>query len=90
VARERGAGCKTERVVNAVEDGIWLANQIYDKALLRFGQGISYYDRAWSSTAPGFVFLGWARLGGEFSAALGGVLGSNSSTARIQPQIPTP
>jgi hypothetical protein len=24
---------------DAVEDAIWLANQIYDKALLRLGQG---------------------------------------------------
>jgi hypothetical protein len=39
VKRDPRAGCQTERVVNAVEDGIWLANQIYDKALLRFGQG---------------------------------------------------
>lgn len=31
-----------ERVVNAVEDGIFLANQIYDKALLRFGQGYRF------------------------------------------------
>jgi hypothetical protein len=33
------AGSQTERVIDAVEDGIFLANQIYDKALLRFGQG---------------------------------------------------
>ncbi len=33
------AGSKTERVIDAVEDGIWLANQIYEQALLRFGQG---------------------------------------------------
>jgi hypothetical protein len=39
LARDPRAGCQTERVVNAVEDGIWLANQIYDKALLRYGQG---------------------------------------------------
>jgi len=37
VTRERGA--RTERVIDAVEDGIFLANQIYEKALLRFGQG---------------------------------------------------
>jgi len=37
--RDPRAGCKTERVINAVEDGIFLANQIYEKALLRFGQG---------------------------------------------------
>ena len=39
LARDPGAGSKAERVIDAVEDGIWLANQIYDKALLRFGQG---------------------------------------------------
>ena len=39
LARDPRAGSQTERVVNAVEDGIWLANQIYDKALLRFGRG---------------------------------------------------
>jgi hypothetical protein len=39
LARDPRAGCLTERVIDAVEDGIWLANQIYDKALLRHGQG---------------------------------------------------
>ena len=39
LARAPRAGCLSERVINAVEDGIWPANQIYDKALLRFGQG---------------------------------------------------
>jgi hypothetical protein len=39
LARDPRAGSKTERVVNAVEDGIFLANQIYDKTLLRFGRG---------------------------------------------------
>jgi len=39
LARDPRAGCQTERVINAVEDGIFLANQIYDKTLLRFGQG---------------------------------------------------
>lgn len=39
LARDPRAGCLNERVINAVEDGIFLANQIYDKALLRFGQG---------------------------------------------------
>jgi hypothetical protein len=38
-ARDPRAGSKTERVINAVDDGIFLANQIYEKALLRFGQG---------------------------------------------------
>lgn len=39
LARDPRAGSKTERVIDAVEDGIFLANQIYEKALLRFGQG---------------------------------------------------
>jgi len=39
LARDPRAGCLTERVIDAVEDGIFLANQIYEKALLRFGQG---------------------------------------------------
>jgi hypothetical protein len=39
MARDPRAACQTERIVNAVEDGIILANQIYEKALLRFGQG---------------------------------------------------
>jgi hypothetical protein len=39
LARDPRAGSKTERVIDAVEDGIFLADQIYEKALLRFGQG---------------------------------------------------
>ena len=39
LARDPRAGSKTERVIDAVEDGIFLANQIYEMALLRFGQG---------------------------------------------------
>jgi len=39
LARDPRAGSRTERVIDAVEDGIFLANQIYEKALLRFGQG---------------------------------------------------
>jgi hypothetical protein len=38
LARDPRAGSKTERVIDAVEDGIFLANQIYEKALLRYGQ----------------------------------------------------
>ena len=34
LARDPRAGCLTERVIDAVEDRISLANQIYDKALL--------------------------------------------------------
>jgi len=41
LARGPRDGCTTERVINAVEDGIFLANQIYDKALLRFGRATS-------------------------------------------------
>jgi hypothetical protein len=39
LARDPRAGCRTERVINAVEDGIFLAHEIYKKALLRYGQG---------------------------------------------------
>jgi hypothetical protein len=39
LARDPRAGCLTERVIDAVEDGLFLANHLYDKALLRFGQG---------------------------------------------------
>jgi len=38
LARDPRAGCLTERVIDAVEDGLFLANQLYDKALLRYGQ----------------------------------------------------
>jgi hypothetical protein len=38
-ARDPRAGCLTERVIDAVEDGLFLANHLYDKALLRYGQG---------------------------------------------------
>ena len=39
LARDPRAGCRTERVINAVEDGIFLAHEIYEKALLRYKQG---------------------------------------------------
>jgi hypothetical protein len=39
LARDPRARCKMERVINALEDGIFLANQIHEKTLLRFGQG---------------------------------------------------
>ena len=39
LARDPRAGCLTERVIDAVDDGLFLANQLYDKALLRYGQG---------------------------------------------------
>ena len=37
LARDPRAGCLTERVIDAVEDRLFLANQLYDKALLRYG-----------------------------------------------------
>jgi len=33
------AGCLTERVIDAVEDGLFLANHLYDKALLAVRSG---------------------------------------------------
>jgi hypothetical protein len=48
-------------VVNAVEDGIWLANQIYDKALLRFGQGNIDF-RWWSMKLPPEHKIDYRRL----------------------------
>jgi hypothetical protein len=42
LARDPRAGCLTERVIDAIEDGLFLANQIYDKALFRFGERIDY------------------------------------------------
>lgn len=39
LARDPRAGSKTERVIYAIEDGEWLANEIYDRALERFGRG---------------------------------------------------
>jgi len=47
LARDPRAGCLTERVIDAVEDGVFLANQIYANALLRFGQG--NIDFRWSA-----------------------------------------
>ena len=42
LARDPRAGCKTQRVIDAVEDGIFLANQIYEgSAALRPGTLIS-------------------------------------------------
>jgi hypothetical protein len=38
LARDPRAGCLTERVIDAVEDGLFLANQLYDKALLRYAR----------------------------------------------------
>ena len=42
LARDPRAGHLSERVIYAVEDGVFLANQIYDKALLRFAGGVEY------------------------------------------------
>ena len=41
LARDPRAGCQTERVVNAVEDGIWLANQFMTRLFCGSGRGIS-------------------------------------------------
>ncbi|HEX8925657.1 MAG TPA: hypothetical protein VF786_07675 [Terriglobales bacterium] len=43
LARDERAGSRTERVIYAIEDGVWLANAIYERALERYGRGdISY------------------------------------------------
>jgi hypothetical protein len=42
LARDPRAGSLTERVIYAIEDGLFLANQIYDKALFRFGDVIGF------------------------------------------------
>ena len=42
LARDPRAGCLTERVIYAIEDGLFLANQIYDKALSKYGESIGY------------------------------------------------
>jgi hypothetical protein len=39
LARDPRAGHKSERVIYAVEDAVFLANEIYDLAMLRFGRG---------------------------------------------------
>jgi hypothetical protein len=39
LARDPRAGHKSERVIYAVEDAVFLANEIYDLALVRFGGG---------------------------------------------------
>ena len=43
LARDPRAGHLSERVIYAIEDGVWLANQIYDKAMERFGRGDIHY-----------------------------------------------
>jgi hypothetical protein len=45
LARDPRAGCKSERVVQALEDSVFLANAVYDLALLRFGGG--HLDYRW-------------------------------------------
>ena len=40
LARDPRAGYMSERVIYAVEDALFLADAIYDKALLRFGGNI--------------------------------------------------
>jgi hypothetical protein len=44
LARDSRAGHKSERVIYAVEDAVFLANEIYDLALLRFGRGNLDYE----------------------------------------------
>lgn len=44
LARDPRAGHKGECVIYAVEDALFLANEIYDLALLRFGGGHLEYD----------------------------------------------
>lgn len=40
LARDPRAGHMSERVIYAIEDAIFLANAIYEKALLRHGESI--------------------------------------------------
>ena len=42
LARDPRAGSKTERVIDAIEDGLFLANEIYDKAQMRWGESIDF------------------------------------------------
>ncbi len=44
LARDPRAGHKSERVIYAIEDAVFLANEIYDLALLRFGRGNLDYE----------------------------------------------
>jgi hypothetical protein len=44
LARDPRPGHKSERVIDGVEDAVFLANEIYDKALLRFGRGNLNYE----------------------------------------------
>jgi hypothetical protein len=44
LARDPRAGHKSERVIYAVEDAVFLANELYDLALLRFGGGNMQYE----------------------------------------------
>jgi hypothetical protein len=41
LAHDPRAGCLSERVIYAIEDGVFLANQIYEKTLLRYGRDIT-------------------------------------------------
>jgi hypothetical protein len=42
LARDPRAGSKTERVIDAIEDGLFLAHEIYDKAQMRWGESIDF------------------------------------------------
>ena len=44
LARDPRAGHKSERVIYALEDAVFLANEIYDLALVRFGRGNLGYE----------------------------------------------
>jgi hypothetical protein len=44
LARDPRAGHKSERVIYAIEDAVFLGNEIYDLALLRFGGGNLDYE----------------------------------------------
>jgi hypothetical protein len=44
LARDSRAGHKSDRVIYAVEDAVFLANEIYDLALFRFGRGNLEYE----------------------------------------------
>jgi hypothetical protein len=44
LARDPRAGHQSERVIYAVEDAAFLANEIYNLALLRFGRGNLEYE----------------------------------------------
>ncbi|HEX3941154.1 MAG TPA: hypothetical protein VHX11_06715 [Acidobacteriaceae bacterium] len=44
LARDPRAGHKSERAIYAIEDAVFLANEIYDRNLLRCGRGNLDYE----------------------------------------------